>query len=268
MDANNLNYQLIQDYDSTYWSSLRGYAFLGGVYLSELVQFQYQLLEHTSAYSQYHSYRIFRFGTGVRMVQGQFGINYVSDSYIYDVIRKVNSDKSPNPPAKRAESITNNKPASTGRSAVFNRIKQGEIQRSDKASVTPQSGFIKEGPKTVGYANKGGRVTVADQYESFRTDNIDLEVRFGVVGNNNVVLKSGYNGEFDTELYSPSSESTIGTGFRLIGFQITGKQFSGGDQGMPIIEVYSFVAKDVVPIRNIKSIQAYSTVPNKKFLGE
>lgn len=278
---NNNRYKLIDQFNGTYWSGLSGSMFIGPYFVDEINQFSYTLTENTVPAYSYNSFTPI-FMPGARIIQGEFGINYKNDSYIFTLLEKIRRTTVPAgvPPAV----------STSGGDAARNTYtvpKEQELLSYKVGYGKPSNqGFLEEqlNPELLLNSSEEGRAAMLKSYAKAKQEDrmlkgnymsgmayeeekfkytpsryspalyapINITLRFGYNIGEGIVLKLNETGRWSESIHSSSSELfNIGTGCVLINAVLTSRSVRITDSGVPTVELYSFMAQDIRPLNKV-----------------
>lgn len=243
-------FNIIDSFDSSYWSGLDVGIYIEDIYVAEAVNLQFQLVENRVPYFGYASYTWHHAAPGTRMVQGSFTINFLASAYIpalLDALGK--SDLIPS----QKQNITKVQQAYKGNTTLEEFI----AQTKSKGKSNPAA--FKALADAYDYALWGeDPVEGADQFPQdgplLSADKLpkgfDIYLRYGeplksigqqVLGAdpktwNNVNLKP---------VTRADNTPGIGTARKISGAYLTGFGQGIDDSGRNIMETYQFIARDI-----------------------
>jgi hypothetical protein len=257
---NRVEYQI---FSSEYFSSADVKLYFGDIWVDDAVSIAFSLSEEVMPIYGYNSYTFDTVARGRRLVQGQFAINFTSAGYLHQVVENAN--------------------------AIFYALEQGE----KKGIIKPQYYQNMKLDEILAKLGKESFDQIADEYEKaiwgvqpdknqqlsyadrpfFRQDDLgfDIRIQYGAVAES-----AGYvNGRFyqSTKTEEPNITVDVINGVQLNGLS---KQIATSDQGAPILEYYTFIARDVNGIsfthlhrqrNNIQQPQDIPTVYRKMQYG-
>lgn len=220
-----------QIFGSEYFSNADVKIYIGDIWVDDATSIAFQLQEQVMPIYGYNSFTYDAVARGQRFVQGQFTVNFKNVGYLHQVLENAN--------------------------AIFYALEKGEQDGLVKPEYY-ENKTLSEILKTLG---KDSFDQIADEYEKaiwgekdsnellssdyspyFRQDDFgfDLRVQYGSVSET-----SGYV-QNNTYRSSKNDKSNL-TVDMINGVQLTGmsKQISTADQGAPILEQYTFIARDV-----------------------
>jgi len=226
---NRVEYQI---YHSDYFSSADVKLYFGDIWVDDAVSISFQVSEEVMPIYGYHSYTYDAIARGRRLVQGQFAINFTSAGYLHQVIENAH--------------------------AIFYALEEGK----KKGLIQPQYYQNMKLNEILMKLGKESFDQIADEYEKaiwgvqedndqylsyadrpfFRQNQLgfDIRIQYGAIAES-----TGYvNGRFyqSTKAEKPNSTVDVINGVQLNGMS---KQIATSDQGAPILEYYSFIARDI-----------------------
>lgn len=226
---NRVEYQL---YGSEYFSNADVKLYFGDIWVDDATAIILQLQEEVLPIYGYNSYTFDTVARGKRLVQGQFNINFTTVGYLHQVIANAN--------------------------AIFYALETGK-----------QNGLVKpeyyQNMKLADILVKLGKESfsqIADEYEKaiwgtnsdttamlnyanmsyFRQDGLgfDLRIQYGAVSESTGYVQDRFYQSSKTE--RPNATVDVINGVQLTGMS---KQITTSDQGAPIQEMYTFIARDL-----------------------
>lgn len=224
-----VEYQL---FGSEYFSAADVKIYFGDIWVDEAISLAFQLQEEVMPIYGYNSYTYDSIARGKRLVQGSFAINLTTVGYLQSIIENAN--------------------------AIFYALEQGE----KSGIISPE---YYEEMKLSDILTKLGKTSfdqMADEYEKaiwgvddaaseqlsysdrsyFRQDDLgfDIRIQYGAVSQTaNYVDGRFYN---NTKTEAPNTTVEVLNGVQLTGMNRT---ISTQDQGAPLVEMYSFIARDL-----------------------
>jgi hypothetical protein len=82
---------IVNDFNEAYYSGLDVSVYLGGIYVEEISQFQYQEMEQVRPIYSYASYTPTIITHGTRMTQGSFTLNFKDANYLKVLLEIINT---------------------------------------------------------------------------------------------------------------------------------------------------------------------------------
>jgi hypothetical protein len=267
-------YKLVQEFNTTYWGGLDVQIYAGDIWLKNAVQCNYQLLEVVRPYNHYSSYSPTRIHLGTRIIQGELTMNFTRDSYIFNLLQhlatlnpetgmlprsnaKHNADGTqtadpvlfnvyPWGPQSGRKVLTENFTGDQAKAYVEARIKQKQQQERQLAANVPS---VKE-DQGIFQTRPGG---------------FDLNLVFGAFLAQPMTLTYNNNEQdykLDGAIFQDlrPNPAPIGTGIKLVGVEIMSQARSAVDDGRPLMETYSFLARDIriLSMKDIADFPSYN----------
>lgn len=241
----NETWKVVDRFDSTYWSGLDVSYYAETVKLDEVVQLTYQINERLTPLYGYADHVSYRMVHGQRLVTGEFSMNFKRDGYVFTLLDLVkNPDPAPAQAAKPVSRQQATKSPSGGAAAVkdlsgdylaavVQEMRQAELY----SSPTPSA--ARAIPTNTGM---------------FEIENgFNLNIIFGARLNGEQQLRFDASNLPITDRITidekPSGDpSRTPTGVRIEGVSIGGFSRMIGDDGRPVMETYSFMAKNLRPL--------------------
>lgn len=253
----NEQWKLVDKFDSAYWSGLNIQVYTDDIFLDEALQLNYQIVEQVRAYYSYDSYVANRLYHGTRIISGELTVNFKRDSYLFSLINLLSVNQEDIPTVNQEVQTTDVRPP-----LVFDPDKWGdnELEKLKNGNMDPETLM------QVVRAQKAGRNTAdvskasasvkrrAGAFET-RKEGFNLNVLFGIGLNasKNIVFHSDESYRLSREQTVPLEGATsaahkalgVGTGIKLIGVSIMGVGKTVTDDGRPVLETYTFQARDL-----------------------
>lgn len=249
-------YKIVDEFNNSYWNGKSSSLFINGFFIDDITQFNYQLIENTSPVYSWDKFTP-SFSKGVRMIQGEFAINYKQDMFIFALLEKIRGFKTGNSTAPKAavetelllpelDLITDPKEKQSAR------LKQAKIMQEKRYYKSNHLSTIMEEENSYSY--------VANSYKPALYANLTMTIQAGYRAGEGVLLRMSNDGRY-TEAYHSSENPlyNIGTGCTLINCRLTSRSLRVSDQGVPNLEVYSFVAADLQPINSLRQIEKFDS---------
>ena len=224
-----VEYQL---FGSEYFSAADVKIFFGDIWVDEAVALGFQLQEEVMPIYGYNSYTYDSIARGKRLLSGSFSINFTTIGYLQQILENAN--------------------------AIFYALEQGE-----KSGVLSPKYY--EEMKLSEILTKLGKSSfdqIADEYEKaiwgidesandslnyadqsyFRQDDLgfDIRIQYGAVSQSANYVDGKFYASTKTE--APNTTVEVINGVQLTGYN---KNISTQDQGAPLMEMYSFIARDL-----------------------
>lgn len=266
-------WHLVDEFNSTYWSGLDANVFIGDIFVEEIVQVQYQIVEQVTPYYGYANYTAQRMHRGQRVISGSFLLNFKQSGYLFSLINTLTTDRldaanvplSTDPvapeqnfsPAKNTlinsidfikqafnnPSLIHSTPSVTP--AMTERIKRYAQQRATYWNNDPKTNW---GPKETEFFGKlpsSRRPLYAGPKEG-----LTLKIVYGNPSAPSQMLHRNALGQYERTNASEDyfSYGIVSTVELLSGVEITGLSKVVDDSGRPTMEQYSFIARDYMDI--------------------
>ncbi|WP_410988495.1 hypothetical protein [Bacillus cereus] len=239
-----------QIFNSEYFSNADVKLYFGDIWVDDITSIAFQLSEEVLPIYGYHSYTMDAVARGKRLIQGAFSINFTSVGYLQQVVQNAN--------------------------AIFHAVSNGEKE----GEIKPQYYQNLKLEEILTRLGKSSFDQIADEYENAiwgaQKDNghymsyddapyfynsqfgFDIRVQYGAISES-----SGYisNQLYESNRFNkPSMTVDVINGVQLSGMS---KSISTADQGAPIQEQYSFIARDLNG-RSLASMSQGSNNENKE----
>ncbi len=258
-------WKLIGQFETTDWSGLDADYFIDRIKVPEVIQCNYQVFERLMPYWGYADRVPDRIYHGTRMIAGEITVNYTREGYLYallDSIRSGQSIKSDNSgpkvtitskPTKNSATQSSTKVSGGSSSSLValatqlqdpktarefvKRIKQESLSDLDLIGTLDLAQITSS--RSVFDTNRGFNLTIvfgadAKHTQTLRFNNTGQYTRDGAV-----TSVPQFPGDLDQAKRAP------GTGIRILGVEIGTSAKSIGDDGRPLVETYTFQAKDI-----------------------
>lgn len=269
-------WKTVDQYFQTYWSGLDARIYANDTLLDEVISLQWGLEEAVMPLFGYHDYVFRKAAHGSRRVQGAFTINFKRDSYLYELLRTLNQ-----PAATQSQFAKVAHPSLTAAARDGNATLDDFMAyvSTGEGPSGPGKGQLRLDPERlseVAHAFEDaiwqGLSPQADQSNSLAgllkftpanqprfqlSEAFDLHVQFGHrrvrtgeadpqnPGKGRLLNTRQFNPEAGlvTDIDAPVPISTY---TRLVGVELTGVSRLVDDSGRPILEAYTFLARDVL----------------------
>lgn len=261
--VNREEYKIVDQFDSSYWTGLNMDVYLGRVHAPEVIQISYQVVETVKPYWGYASYVPHRLHHGSRVVQGELSMNFKRFGYMFSLIRVLKEKEDQRAAVKESSSETlgsdgtwysnpvvfANQPWGPDSNTSFSTEQFNGDQLAKYVKDRKRTQFLTES-NVNSYAPRVARN--AGMYE-VAPEGFNLSIVFG----GNIPQPVALRFVSDSEMYTAESgvvqESSIdphiiGTGLMLVGVSIMANPVTINDDGRPVMETYSFMARDVRPM--------------------
>lgn len=245
-------WKTVDEYYQTYWSGLDARVYAGNVLLDEIVALQYELQEAVLPVFSYASYTFTDALHGARRIQGMFTMNFKREGYLFELLRQLEKRTSvvggneTNAPDESAFRL-----ASRGNATVedFTALVNKGTAHSERNKLTPESVQRLKDVSSAFEEAIWGRVEIPKALDPRTTpsrarfetaQDFDLHIHFG--------SREPLLNETDRRARkaAPDEDLVVATYTRLVGVHLTGVGRVLDDSGRPIMESYSFIAKDAL----------------------
>lgn len=252
------NYRLLNEFDSSFWSGLDLQVYMGNIWLRDAVQVAYQVLETLQPYYHYSSYTPNRISHGIRLIQGEFTINFTRHSYIPSLLSRFsgnillpeNSNLPPQVSAADAGTM-GSKAGQVGTNQPAREIATGNMTADQKRQFALSRKKALSQEEELRSQINNAKPAFRSDRGLFETDvEFDLNLVFGAFLARPLRLK--YTAD-EREYYLDGAvvqdnrpdPGPYGTGLRIQGVHLQNSSMTMGDDGRPIMETYSFLAKNI-----------------------
>ena len=257
-------WKTVDQYYQTYWSGLDARIYANDVLIDEILSLQFQLQEAVAPLFSYASYTYDTLMHGARRVTGAFSINFKRESYIYELLRLLRKAKPGNDRVLLQRDSEARRIAESGTATVedFTALAAGggntKIDKAGRVQFDPalfneiaqdfeDAIWRRPDPKEQNTAVSRLVDTLSDSARldrpKFEVDRrFNLEIQFsstGLAESKKRKVAGGPEPLGNTQI--PVTTSTV-----LLGVALTGVERSLDDSGRPIMETYTFIARDVV----------------------
>lgn len=254
------HWNIVGQYDSSYWSGLQTQIYLGNLVLDEFVQITYQVFERTQPYYGYASHVANRIHHGTRLIAGEISVNFQNFGYLFGILEKLRQTGGDHHVPKAEKEYKYKQPPppddSTRKSFIISSLDDlkdvdltGDFFTSLKESF--QTPFERAGQETLDLvpvsipSNRG-------LYEGSMAG-IDITILMGGSLSPGQTLKVDGAGNLYTEPTAqvvPGDESLVfsKTGLVLEGCSISTQAMTIADDGRPIMQTLSFTGRNIRPV--------------------
>lgn len=215
---------------STYYSGTDIRIYLGDMWVDEIVEIGFDLQEQVAPIYGYASYTFDKVARGSRIVQGSFAVNFKEAGYLQTILNSLSSKQAGENPSWFNLSNFNGSP---GVAAHKNTSVEHIIENFQGLADDYENAI---------WGEQSNSSTII---ESRRKDSFFYGVQENE--NNKALRDHGFN-IFLTfgNTYDPSRGSNnFQTAQSIVGVQLTGVSTRIDPSGNPVLEVYSFIAKDL-----------------------
>lgn len=264
-------WKLTDQFDSAYWSGLDVQIYAGNTQLNEAIQVSYAISEQVRPYYGYSDYTPARMYHGARIIQGEISLNFKRDGFIFSLINQLSNQSANNLSLASQGATVTDTTGSNARSVVttpvdftnaawgpaganlISQIQSGQIPGNTLSNMAANY----TASSTTAYSPKGQyKPNIQENKGIFETHirGFDLSVIFGANLNSaqTLTFQDGSTYKSTTSTPTPAAAPQnnpgvpTGGGIKLIGVELAGLARTINDDGRPLIETYSFTARDVV----------------------
>lgn len=257
-------WKTVDQYFSTYWSGLDARIYANKVLLDEIITLQFSTQEPVMPLYGYHSYTYESTVRGARRIQGAFTINFKRESYIFDLLNTLTKDKRlPKDVAKSFRETQAFRSALEGTATLetFLGLATGSSAKKDaqgRTTVDPE--LVVKAAQDFERAiwgiqrNTHGATSVKGVSQSemsrlqfnspkFGTpDGFDINIQFGSVDPKKLPRQTYTGQTLDPD---QKINVAVATTKRILGVEIVGIDIMVDDSGRPVLEQYSFIAREI-----------------------
>lgn len=227
--------QTLNDEGNSYWSGLNARIFINSFYVSEAIQFEYQVMETVVPTFHYSEYVARRLLAGVRYVTGRFSVNVTDFKYVHYLIKALNG----NPGA--TEGITSPVPSESPTIAV---PVSGSTSFTSAVDLFNYTKTYSKNQITV----PKGPVSISAERPLFQFPaNVNITLALGNFEIENPKVLKPLDDQEDYIISNALFDSTaapIRTAHAFTGVTITGRSQIVADDGKSLIETFEFMATD------------------------
>ena len=271
--GNPSNWQLVDKYDSSYWSGGHVDVYANDVLLDS-VQVSYQIVERVHPYYGYASYVADRMHHGTRLVTGELTLNFKRYNYLFSLLSYLRQGKGRDllPVPKEISVPRTDEERNADGSTGLVKVRPPVPYESDATPISQSKASTLSATQLRRLLNARKKAHDEDQY-LVNTDigqdvyPSNVQTTLGMFATRpsgfelNIIhgagLVSAQTLRFHTEDdYSLKMGSTHdiqytpnpGTGLKILGVELQGDAKVIDDSGRPVLETYTFQARDVVPM--------------------
>lgn len=217
---------------ASYYSGTDIRIYFGDKWIDEIVEIEWSLQEQLAPIFGYASYTWDKVARGNRFVQGSFSINFKEAGYLQTIINSLSSDMTENKEWFNLAEFNGESPDNEGVNLKYTSVEHVLSNFSDLAEDYENALWGKESNST---AVIDGRKKDTFFYGVNDNKNNKSLRDHGF----NILLTYGNQGDTSRGGLSHLTAQTI------VGVQLTGVSQRVDPSGVPISEVYSFIAKDI-----------------------
>lgn len=215
---------------SRYYSGTDIRIYLGDMWVDEIVEIGFDMQEQVAPIYGYASYTFDKTARGSRIVQGSFSINFKEAGYLQTILNSLSSKQAGDNPTWFNLSDFN---GAGGKTAHKTTSVENIIENFQSLADDYESAFW------------GSEATSSALLQSRRNDTFFYGTR---ENENNQSLKDhGFNIylTFGNTIDPSRGTNNFQTAQSIVGVQLTGLSTRVDPSGNPVLEVYSFIAKDI-----------------------
>lgn len=260
------DWKIVDRFDSTYWSGLDLQVYFNNILINEAIQINYVISEQIRPYFGYASYVASRIHHGARIIQGEISLNFKRHGYLFSLLNLIKS-KSGNimsiDDTKKSTASEEKVPVSPLNvvygADIWSQILSQGISADLAKEVTKKNKLLTE--QEVNQSQSSISMTQA-AFET-KLSGFDINIVFGSNLNAGRSLRwigaDEYSLDYTDGSYADGmvmQEQTgvpVSTGIKLVGVSIAGLAQPINDDGRPLVETYSFQAKDLMILSSIDS---------------
>lgn len=225
-----------QRFKEEYFSGQDVRIYLGNVWVDEIVDLRFQLVENVAPIFGYASYTYDAVAKGNRQVQGSFRINFKESYYLHSIINQLDYDMGNN---KDHGTLKNTKIPkwSVGGNHVRNTI---ESIYNDKEFDKLATEFEKSLWGESSNSAMQERADTRGRGSYFTPE--DVRKTIGKQGFSILIMYGPYTQTYDSTMKNESIATTAKT---ITGVHLTGVSQVVDGSGQPVYEEYTFIARDL-----------------------
>lgn len=269
---NHEEWKLVDQFNSAYWSGLDVQIYANNILLTEAIQVNYIVTEQVRPYYGYASYIPDRLYHGSRIIQGELSLNFKRDGYLFSLLDLLRNQREENvwlptsPPSKEASnSMSEIRPPNPYTTNAWGPQSVSKIKGIIDPKVAKDLVDRKKAATNEATVNSRYEANVPSRAGMFetKTEGFDINIIFGANLNSGMTLRflsddsyiadgvdSGFADGAVLQTDANKQGIVASTGIKLIGISIMGLARSINDDGRPIIETYTFQARDVQILKN------------------
>ena len=235
-------YIVTDEFNSSYYSGADINIYFDDFFLDDIQSLQYQVTENVLPIFGYHSYSYDFAARGNKIIQGSFTINFKRSFYIQELLVHLTSrELNPDLTEKQKDVLITRLKNSVTMEELLAQVKSNGTNtiKSDELDKIAQNNIKNFWPQ-VGSSNSSPPRNVP-MFQRNMSQGFTIFIKYGepVLADNDKPLKGN-----DPTQGLPIEN--IGTIQAVRGTQISSSGVVLDDSGRPILEVYSFLAKDIV----------------------
>lgn len=225
-----------QRFKEEYYSGQDVRIYLGNIWVDEIVDLRFQLMENTAPIFGYASYTWDAVAKGNRQVQGSFRINFKESYYLHSIINRLEYGMS----KTKEGPITNTKVPTSSITAdhllstiesVYSEKEFDKLATQFEQSLWGKSTSNQAMQKKTNTRSNQSFFTPEDSRENIARNGLSILLMYGPYTQANSSGKS--------------NESVATTAKSITGVHLTGVSQVIDGSGQPVFEEYSFIARDL-----------------------
>lgn len=220
------NYQVYDDFDSTYYTGLDTSVYIDGVLVDEYLQISWQTAQQETPFYNYNSYEPDVIHSGARITSGRLTLNLKNPSYLMNVLR---DNKNPEP--RKISTIDSD--------AIYSSKENFDNYMDRFADLVSGEDKQLQNAYTKDFQVEGSLPLFSPQRRH------TLTVVFGKDLENKVILRTDNTiGSFSSNQakYHPTSHKV-----KFTGVKFSEESVGVDDSGKPTMLLYSFIAQGYRP---------------------
>lgn len=240
--------------DSGYWNGMSCKVYASNVLIEETIQVNYMVVEQIRPYYGYAAYTADRICHGTRSVNGELTINFKQDGYLFALLDFLTNQSQGNiaiPKPSKPQNTT--LPVSPD---IFSGTQSISVNKLSNPNTAKQFVTARKANQTqVAQPTNTIDLNVTQGLFQTKDQGFNLDILFGANMSAAQILRlssAGYS-TMTAPSYKNLDDPSKGTGIRLVGVEIQGISRAVGDDGRPINETYSFMARDIKILQNVGS---------------
>lgn len=244
-------FTVVDEFDSTYWSGLQLSVYIDHIKLDDVVQLNFQVMEVIRPHYSYDSRVAKRINHGTRLIAGELTLNFKKDRFMFALLRAISLRMALRPSLEESPSTPPEVPFGIDVSSVTS-LSDVELLRPEQVDL-----LMRQLLGTQPEGEEPAPVEVSPLSPLFGTASrgFTMSVIFG--GHLGTGVRFKYLGNEFFELSGSAIEDVIpgkppvATGIAFLGTSFSGFARNIDDSGRPIMDTYSFQARDIRILRPI-----------------
>jgi hypothetical protein len=224
-----------QIFSSEYFSGTDMHIYIGDIWVDEITSIEFTLQEQVLPIYGYNSFTFDTVARGQRIIQGQFSINFTSTGYLQQILEHAEA-------IQYALEVGKNKKVIDPK--YYEKLKLDQILKLYGKESFEQ--IAEEYEKAIWgeIEDTNGKYLNTIKAPYFRTNpyGFDIRIHYGAVEETVLNQKREVYKSNDPHKRPPNLTVETINGVQITGFS---KRAATSDQGAPIQEVYTFIARDI-----------------------